>query len=85
MIILKIAAAIILATLALNLFFWVFLWLVEKPFDIIGWSRMYADYLDYTYCKTRMDYVVQTICLLMTIGIHIMMIVVSFYLLNNKS
>ena len=35
-----------LSTLTLNLIAWGCNWLVEEPFDILGWLRIYSDFFN---------------------------------------
>lgn len=66
--------SVVLSTLFLNSFFWGLLWLIEKPFDILGWLRIYVNFLDYSHCEIRLDYFIQSLLLIATVALHLILI-----------
>lgn len=68
--IVNILRAFFISTLFLDIFFWIVYYLLEKPFDALGWLRMTVDMMDFSHCTIRMDYVIQFLFLLLLNGIH---------------
>lgn len=66
----------ILSTLIFSLFFWGFGWLMEEPFEKLGIIKVYVSLVDYSSATIRMDYVMQSLLLLVFLIIHGML----FYL-----
>lgn len=58
-----------LSVLILDVFFWVFNWLMEKKFDSLGWLRMPLDFSNYSDCEIRMDYVVHSLSIFIYLAV----------------
>lgn len=78
-----IAAA--LSILILNLLFWGVAWMIEQPFDTLGWFRMSVDMLNYSQCTLRIDYFMQSLVLLGSLAIPVIFFIVIAGILNGNS
>jgi hypothetical protein len=77
---------VISSTLFLDLCFWGLTWLMEKPFDKMGWLRIYIDMVNFNNCDIRMEYFMQSLFLLVLVAIHgvIIFIIVNTFGIRSK-
>jgi sterol desaturase/sphingolipid hydroxylase (fatty acid hydroxylase superfamily) len=69
----KVVSSAIISTLLLDICFWLNASMHHKPLDRSAWLKLYKDLLDYTYCETGNDYIIQTIFLACVIALHVLL------------
>ncbi|MDE3144990.1 MAG: hypothetical protein KGL19_12605 [Bacteroidota bacterium] len=79
----KAVLAALVSTLILDICFWLNAALNHKPLDRSAWLKLYDYLLDYRYCETSDEYILQTICLTCIIALHISLFFLTWIVIRK--